>query len=239
MVNTTNMGRFKMQNFHKTQYVLISIFSALVIAGCATESHHTVATEQPEVSVTRTTSNQKVQVAIGQFANRSSFQNGLFSDGVDRLGTQAETILISSLQQAGCYMVLDRNNMQALQRETQLAKTNQKLKGARYVITGDVVEFGRKTVGDHELWGILGHGKTQVAYSKVTLNVVDVQTSAVVYSVEGAGEYSLSNRDVIGFGSTASYDSTLNGKVLSLSIREAVNKLTHAIDNNLWVPEAN
>jgi len=33
----------------------------------------------------------------------------------------------------------------------------------------------------------------------VTLNVVDVITSRVVYSVSGAGEYALSNREVIGF----------------------------------------
>lgn len=81
----------------------------------------------------------------------------------------------------------------------------QKLKGASYVITGDVTEFGRKEVGDHQLWGILGRGKTQVAYAKTTLNVVNVQTSEVVYSVQGAGEYTFSNREIIGFGGTASY----------------------------------
>jgi curli biogenesis system outer membrane secretion channel CsgG len=42
------------------------------------------------------------------------------------------------------------------------------------------------------LFGILGSGKRQVAYSKVTLNVVDVLTSQVIYSVSGAGEYELS-----------------------------------------------
>ncbi|MCH3817894.1 hypothetical protein LZB41_09650, partial [Campylobacter jejuni] len=69
---------------------------------------------------------------------------------------------------------------------------------ANYVITGDVTEFGRKEVGDHQLWGILGRGKSQVAYAKVNLNVVNVQTSEVVYSSQGAGEYELSNREIIG-----------------------------------------
>ena len=36
------------------------------------------------------------------------------------------------------------------------------------------------------------------------------------------GEYALSSREIIGFGGSAGYDSTLNGKVLDLSIREAV-----------------
>ena len=67
--------------------------------------------------------------------------------------------------------------------------------------------------GDQQLFGILGRGKEQVAYAKVDLNVVDVTSSEVVYSASGAGEYSLSNREVIGFGGSAGYDSTLNGKV--------------------------
>jgi curli biogenesis system outer membrane secretion channel CsgG len=57
-----------------------------------------------------------------------------------------------------------------------------------------------------------------------------------VYSVQGAGEYALSNREVIGFGGTAGYDSTLNGKVLDLAIREAVNRLTEAVDQGKWQP---
>ena len=99
---------------------------------------------------------------------------------------------------------------------------------------GDVTAFGRKEVGDQQLFGILGRGKQQVAYAKVTLNVVDVRTSEVVYSVMGAGEYTLSNREVVGFGGTASYDSTLNGKVLDLAIREAVDHLTQAYDSAAW-----
>ena len=120
--------------------------------------------------------------------------------------------------------------MKILKEESALSKTAQNLKGAKYVITGDVTEFGRKTTGDHELFGILGKGKTQTAYAKVNLNVVEAATGEVVYSAQGAGEYELSNREVLGFGSTAGYDSTLNGKVLSLAIREAVNKLVTAVE---------
>src|SRR5664279_3218199 len=127
--------------------------------------------------------------------------------------------------------------MTEIKQEADIAKESQALKGARYVITGDVTEFGRKEVGDHQLFGILGRGKQQIAYAKVALNVVDVQTSEVVYSAQGAGEYSLSNREVVGFGGTASYDSTLNGKVLDLAMREAVNRLVDGIQSGAWRPE--
>lgn len=64
--------------------------------------------------------------------------------------------------------------------------------------------------------------------------MVNTLTSEVVYSARGAGEYELSNREVLGFGGTASYDSTLNGKVLDLAMREAVNNLVAGVDAGQW-----
>jgi curli biogenesis system outer membrane secretion channel CsgG len=162
---------------------------------------------------------------------------GLFSDGVDRLGGQAKTILITDLQQTGRFIVVDRDNMQSMTNEAFINGQQLKLKGANYIVTGEVTEFGRKEVGDRELFGILGSGKQQVAYSKVNLNVVDVITSEVVYSTQGAGEYALNNREVMGFGGAAGYDSTLNGKVLDLAIREAVNRLVEGVEQGKWRPE--
>ncbi|HHA4042753.1 TPA: hypothetical protein ACOB3B_002194, partial [Neisseria gonorrhoeae] len=62
----------------------------------------------------------------------------------------------------------------------------------------------------------------------------NVNTSEIVYSTQGAGEYALSNREIIGFGGTSGYDATLNGKVLDLAIREAVDNLVQAVDNGAW-----
>jgi curli biogenesis system outer membrane secretion channel CsgG len=86
------------------------------------------------------------------------------------------------------------------------------------------------------MYCILGRGKTQVAYAKVSLNIVNVKTSEVVFLTQGAGEYSLDNREIIGFGGTASYDATLNGKVLDLAMREAVNRLVEGIETGAWQP---
>jgi len=76
----------------------------------------------------------------------------------------------------------------------------------------------------------------EIAYARVSLNIVDVGTAQVVHSAQGAGEYSLASREIAGFGSTASYDATLNGKVLDLAIREAINKLVGDIDSGAWRP---
>lgn len=219
-----------------SRMLIPSVFIATaLLTRCAKESSRSLQIEKVTTYNTHY-SGSKNSISIGKFDNRSSYMNGIFSDGVDRLGNQSKTILMTHLQQTGRFNVLDRANMQELKEEAGIKGQAQQLKGATYVITGDVTEFGRKEVGDRQLFGILGRGKSQVAYAKVNLNVINVQTSEVVFSSQGAGEYELSNREIIGFGSTASYDSTLNGKVLDLAIREAVNNLVTGIENGAWQP---
>lgn len=207
----------------------------LLLVGCATESSRSVDVAKVETAQT-VWQGQRSLIAVGEFDNRSSYMNGIFSDGVDRLGNQSKTILVTHLQQTGRFNVLDRSNMDEIKTEATISGKDQSLKGATYVITGNVTEFGRKETGDRALFGILGRGKSQVAYAKVALVVVNVKTSEVVFTTQGAGEYTLSNREILGFGGTASYDSTLNGKVLDLAIRESVNNLVAAIGNGAWNP---
>lgn len=215
--------------------LIITLSSFGLIACSTTETSRTI--QSPQVTAATATTKYtgvKTPISIGKFDNRSSYMRGVFSDNVDRLGGQAKTILETHLQQTGYFSVLNRDNLSEIKQEVGYSNTSQSIKGARYVITGDVSEFGRKEVGDQQLFGILGRGKQQVAYAKVNLNIVDVKTSEVVHSVQGAGEYALGAREVLGFGTTASYDSTLNGKVLDLAVREAVNNLVTDIQNNRW-----
>jgi len=209
----------------------------MVVGGCAVERSQAVAV--PTVAVAGTPyQGVRSPISVGKFDNRTDYLRGVFSDGVDRLGGQAKTILVSHLQRTGRFQVMDRENLSEIAQEAGFNKQAAQIKGARYVVTGDVTAFGRKVTGDHQLFGILGRGKEQVAYAKVDLNVVDAVTSEVVYSTSGAGEYSLSNREIIGFGGTAGYDSTLNGKVLDLAIREAVNRLVEGVEQGAWQPAA-
>ncbi|MCW7537478.1 CsgG/HfaB family protein [Aquabacterium sp. A7-Y] len=210
--------------------------SLLSLVGCATESSRSLPVEQVQAAAAPY-SGTRTAVSVGKFDNRSSFMRGVFSDGVDRLGSQAKTTLIAHLQQSQRFSVLDRDNLAETSQEAKLQGSAQALRGSAYVVTGDISEFGRKEVGDHQLFGILGRGKTQVAYAKITLNIVNVLTSEVVFSARGAGEYQLSNREIVGFGGTASYDATLNGKVLDLAMREAVDKLVSAKDAGQWGQE--
>lgn len=222
-----------------TQRLSITIASLLAVvfltACAATESSRTLETQKVQ-SYNTSYNGPRYALVVGNFQNRSNYQRGLFSDGNDQLGSQAKTILKTHLQQTNRFDIVDRDNMAQIAEEARIAGASQALEGAQIAVGGDVTEFGRKTTGDQQLFGILGSGKKQIAYAKVALNLVDVRTSRVVYSTQGAGEYELSNREVVGFGSTAGYDATLNGKVLNLAITEAVNNLVAGLEQGAWSP---
>jgi curli biogenesis system outer membrane secretion channel CsgG len=216
---------------------LVALLAAALAAGCTT-TETSRAVEPARTAAAASTApaytGPKAPISVGNFDNRSSFGRGIFAEGGDRLGSQSKTILVSHLQQTNRFNVLDRENMAEARQEAALRQAAQTIKGADFLVTGAVSEFGRKEVGDRALFGLLGRGKTQVAYAKVTLNIVNPLTSEVVYSVAGGGEYTLSEREILGFGSTASYDATLNGKVLDLAIREAVDRLVAGLESGAW-----
>lgn len=226
-----------MHNYSPLLSKFITLISlTLLLSACATESKRII--EPDRVSTYQTTyKGERTSLVVGNFNNRSNYMQGLFSSGGDRLGSQGKTILKTHLQQSNRFTLVDRDTMKELEQEASYRGEKQTITGARYVVSGAVSEFGRKEVGDKQLFGILGRGKEQIAYAKVTLNVVDVTTSQIIYSTQGAGEYALSNREIIGFGGTAGYDATLNGKVLNFAITEAVNNLVKDLDSGIWAVE--
>jgi curli biogenesis system outer membrane secretion channel CsgG len=217
----------------RTAFVLLALSSAALAACSSSESHRALETDSVS-TLNDGYAGPKTPVSIGVFENRSPYMSGMFSDGVNRLGGQARTILATHLAQSGRFNVMDRDNLTETAREAGYAGTDQSIGAASYLLSGQITEFGRRDTGDRQLFGLGGRATTQTAYSKVSLNVVDVRTSQVVYSVQAAGEYEMSDREVLGTGSTAGYDATLNGKVLNLSIMQAVEKLVLGMKSGEW-----
>jgi curli biogenesis system outer membrane secretion channel CsgG len=203
---------------------------AALISGCATENYQKVTIIPVETNKT-VYNGPKSTLVLGEFNNRSNYMQGLFSSNIDKLGNQGKTILKTHLQQTNRFKVVDRENLANLKKEAELLGIKQEIKGARYVISGGVTEFGRKVIGDKQLFGILGSGKSQIAYAKVSLNIIEVLTSEIIYSTQGAGEFQLNERQIVGFGSKAGYDATLNGKVLDFAIKESVNNMARDLEN--------
>jgi curli biogenesis system outer membrane secretion channel CsgG len=179
-------------------------------------------------------SGTKLRVAVGRFENRSTYQNGIFYDGVDRLGMEAQQNLATHLAQSNRFVVVDRINMAETAREATIGASAQKLTAADVIFTGAVTEFGRRETGTMGLGGILQQARTQTAYAKVTISAVDVKTSEILYSVQGSGTFDLTNEHVLGFGSDAGFDATLTDKVLNLAMIEAVNHLIDGLEKKAW-----
>lgn len=220
-----------------------ALASALLLAstmipaiGCsATESHRTIEAGTVQSRGTEY-SGPKYRLVIGEFTNRSPYMSGIFSDDKNRLGAQARNILMTHLSQSGRFVLMDRDNMPNLATEAGYSGTKQSITGGQIVLTGAVTEFGRREVGRHD--AIFHRSRTQIAYAKVTLSIVDVKTSQVTFSCQGAGEFDLKDTGVLGFGSTAGYDATLTDKVLNLAVIEAINRLVEGLEDNRWVAVA-
>lgn len=224
------------QSHAPSRLALLLAFPLVALASCqGTETSRVVETQAVETYRTDY-QGPKAAISVGRFNNASPYLRGIFSDGEDRLGGQARTILKTHLSQTGRFDLYDRENLTAMQQEAVFTGENLEIEGANLLITGQVTEFGRKTTGDKQLFGIAGRSKKQVAYSKVSVNVVDAKTSRVVHSVQGAGEFQLADREIIGFGTESGYDSTLNGKVLNLAVTDAVNKLVRSMETGEWSP---
>ena len=139
---------------------ILSLAIVLMISGCTSTKTTSNAITPPTVESYSTQFNgEKRNLAVGQFVNSSNFQNGLFSNGQDVLGKQAKTALLSNLHQTTRFNVLDRDNLDIISQEVGRSGEELAITSARYILTGDVTEFGRRAVSDIEFFGLLGRGK--------------------------------------------------------------------------------
>lgn len=204
-----------------------------LLTGCAAkETHRTL--EPVTIKNTYKSNLPPTTVSIGKFVNRSTYMNGLFADSTDKLGSQAEQILVTHISSSPAFILADRRNLEALEQEAKFSKSSSNIIGAQVVFTGAVTEFGRKETGTRSLGGLIHKTKTQTLYAKVSLSAVDVRTSQVIGTYQGAGEYNLTNKEVLGIGGYAGYDSTLADKVLNLAIMEAVEQLVERRQVGQW-----
>lgn len=207
----------------------------LSMAGCAvTESAQSISSED-QVEAIRVNYNKNLQplnVVVANFENQAGYNNGAFASS-NNLAREGYFALSNALTTSQYYKVLSRNedSYRAYENNLKFGLNSANLtKGADYLISGQVVEFGRRNQGDHQLFGAIGSGKQQIAYAKVVLNLIDAQTSEIVASSQGAGQISIDQRQVLGFGNFSSYDTAQNSKVLGIAIRKAVNEMSNAVE---------
>jgi curli biogenesis system outer membrane secretion channel CsgG len=221
----------------KTYTFSILLCSLLFIQACVTvKPPETVSVPNQTPQISPVLNNQerslKRKVAIARFSNETKYGQGFFYDkNDDRLGKQAMDIFSSKLTATNKFILLERNDLAYLNQEKEIAKISDANIPADYLILGSVNEFGRKTTSDV---GLFSRTKKQTAYAKVSVRLVDVRTSQVLYSEEGEGESYSEAGTVLGVGNTADYDATLNDKVISAAISKLVSNISEKLLNKPW-----
>lgn len=209
----------------------------LMVALCAASIYGVPAVAQDAivspVQVERPTLKRKV--AIGRFSNATRYGKALLlSNEEDPLAKQASDMLTARLVDSGKFIVFERSDVDAIQKEQAVNGATQKLVGVDALIVGSVTEFGRKVEGQS---GFLNSKMRQVASATVEVRLVDVATGHAFFSTKGQGSAVVEAKEIAGFGSQAGYDSTLNDKAISSAISDLMTNVINRLSERRWVSD--
>src|SRR5210317_2165084 len=206
--------------FRATSFItlLILSFTVALSAPAISLAQNVIDTTTPEATVQEPTVFLKRKVGIARFSNET--QSGttfLMDESGDRLGKQAADILSARLAETGMFQMFERLDAEDVDAEQMLAGLKEEGVSLDYLIVGSVSEFGRSTESESS---IFQRKKTQKAYSKVNVRLIDVTTGRIIFATEGAGEAVTEAKKTFGAGSSAGYDQSLTDKAISAAISE-------------------
>jgi len=220
---------------------LLSVLAFSLVTGCATVEQPTVTkipsaspSISPSVAEKAASSERglKRKVAVARFSNETQYGRSFLVDSAnDPVGKQAVDILSKKLLQTGRFLLLERADLGKINAELSMADRGALKNAADYLIVGSVTEFGRRTEGEV---GVFSRTKKQTAFAKVTIRLVDVKTGQVVYAEDGKGEAFSQVGEVMGVGSRADYDSTLNDRALDTAIGNLASNIIENLLKNPW-----
>src|SRR5258708_6570710 len=194
---------------------------ALLIAGC-NPSTTVKQKEAMTIDTNKALAGLKRRIGVVDFQNKTTY-------GANRLGTSASDILITELAKSNRFIVVERDKLDKLMEEHKLGMTGAidpntaakmgKILGLNAIVTGAISQFGEETEGSEYL---ITQSKSQVVKCTVDIRVVDVETGQVLYADSGAGMARKHSGGVLGLGTRAGYDETLEGEALRAPIVKSV-----------------
>lgn len=217
---------------------LFVLLLSIAFSGCATVSNNIVKVEkptkiQPKIIVKKQDPVLKRKVAIARFGNEAQYaKSNLFGLSNNyNAEKQATDILSTKLTQSGKFILLERNDLEKINKELDYQNLKSMKIGADYLIVGSVTEFGRKNMSDT---GVFVRTKIQTAYAKVNIRLIDVKTGQIIFAQEGSGQAKSEAGTSFGVGKHVGYDSTLNDKAISAAISSVVNGVMQNMLNKPW-----
>ena len=226
------------KHFTKTKLSLVVAMGLLLASGCTSSTKQSVnanQSNQPAISATIAEApamGLKRKVAIARFTDETKNSNSIFVDkSFDNIGKQAADILSARLTNSGQFLMFERDDLDKIKSEQELAGVTSSVVGADYLIVGSISEFGRKTTSET---GIFSRNKIQQAMATVNVRLIDTTTGQIVFSEEGSGEARAEANTTFGVGERAAFDSTLNDKAISAAISKVVSDLMENLLDTPW-----
>lgn len=206
---------------------LLALWVCVFLAGCSAHQKTVQVAQKVQPVQQEDYKGLKRKVAISRFSNETQYAKGVFYDKEnDPIAKQALDILSTKLTQSNKFILLERNDWDKISQEEDITGQDFQKVGADYLIIGSVTQFGRKNVGDVN---VFSRSKTQTVEAGVSLRLIDVSTGQIVYSEEAKGEAETSSKTVMGLGERTDYDASLSDKAIS----SAISKLVENVINNL------
>ena len=219
---------------------LFFISGVFLLSSCATMTKPDVETVKQSPKISRTIASAqpdakkglKRKVAIARFTNETRYGQSFFIDKDDnRIGKQAVDILSAKLLETEKFILLERADLDKINKELSMGNMQPLKNMADYVIVGSITEFGRKDVSDV---GVFSRVKKQVVFCKVHVRLVDVYTGQLIYSEDGEGNAFSEAGTVLGVGSRAGYDSSLNDKAIESAISNLSSNIIEKLLDKPW-----
>lgn len=218
-----------------------AIAAVLVLAACATvtppaprvESAQPVAQQRQaqDAAAIPAAKQLKRKIAIGRISNETNYGRAFLVNGAtDPLGKQVADMLAARLVESGAFLVFERPDLGAIQRE-QAITGQSALVGVDALVIGSLTEFGRNATGEV---GFLSATKRQLARAKIEIRLADTRTAQLFFSATGTGEATAEAGEISGFGSRAGYDATLNDKAIGAAVSDVMNALVAKLADRPW-----
>jgi curli biogenesis system outer membrane secretion channel CsgG len=173
----------------------------------------------------------KRKIAVERFSNSTRYGRALLLPGeLDPVEHQVTDILMARLIESNSFIIFEAPKS-AKQGN---AETSIQVKGTPFldaVVVGSVTELGRRTEGKA---GFLNSTVRQIATAKVDIRLVDARTGQAFFSTSGTGSAQLEAKEVAGFGSVASYDSSLIDRALSAAIADVASNVIQKLTAKRW-----
>jgi curli biogenesis system outer membrane secretion channel CsgG len=182
----------------------------------------------------KTMAGLKRRIGVVDFQNKTTY-------GANRLGTSASDVLITELTKSNRFIVVERDKLDKLMEEQKLGMSGAinpataaklgKILGLNAIVTGSISQFGEQTEGSEYL---ITQSKNQVVKCTVDIRVVDVETGQVLYADSGSGLARKHSGGVLGLGTRAGHDETLEGEALRAAIVKFVNNIVTQVSKKPW-----